>query len=179
MKYLTMLLSLSLLACSGESVSEQKMKTTTQKEASVFGLFGSKETKNYVISSPLAGVLVKDGKPLSNTKIIRRLTWNGNEEGIVDEFTTDDKGAFSIPIHEEVLTLNTMTEFVASNTLYVHEISDENFFWFCPKRSEELYSDTGGKIEELVCELNNEEDRVTPESADTYVFSKCTWKNMP
>ena len=178
MKYLTMLLSLSVLfACSGENLAEKKMKTTTQKEASVFGLFGSKETKNYVISSPLAGVLVKDGKPLSNTKIIRRLTWNGNEEGIVDEFTTDDKGAFSIPIHEEVLTLNTMTEFVATNMLFVNEEIDDALFWYSPKRDEDLYSDTGGPLNDLFCEINNEDERVNV--TDSGVLTKCTWKNMP
>ena len=180
MKLLTSLLCfLILLGCSGESASEQKMDNKIEEESRVLGLFGSKETKNYVIASPLSGVLVKDGKPLANTKIIRRLTWNGNEEGTVSEFTTDAEGYFTIPVHEETLTLNTMTEFVASSTLYVDEVSDENFFWYSPKRTEGLYSETGGMLEEVVCELSNEEDRVTPENADTYIFSKCKWQNKP
>jgi PBP1b-binding outer membrane lipoprotein LpoB len=176
---LSIILSIVLLnTCSGENSQQvNAVQKTKNKETNVFRLFGSKETKNYVIASPLSGILMKDGIPLANTKIIRRLTWNGNEEGVVDEFVTDDKGAFSIPVHEKMLTLNTMTEFVASNMLYVSEENDNTLFWYSPKREEELYSDTGGLLNEMICEVNNEAERVNV--TDSGVLTKCTWKNMP
>ena len=178
MKRLTSLLFfITLLGCTGESASEQPLQSIQKEESSVFGLFGSKETKNYVIASPLSGVLVQDGKPLVHTKIIRRLTWNGNEAGVVDEFTTDEKGAFSIPVYEKELTLNTMTEFVAAFKLYAREEKLENFFWYSPKRDEDLYSDTGGILDEMICDINNEEDRVNVTSSG--VLTKCKWKGMP
>jgi hypothetical protein len=167
-----------LISCSAESNLGNKIQATaTKKDESVFGLFGKKETKKYVIASPLNGILVKNGKVLAHTKIIRRLTWNGNEEGIVDEFITDEKGAFSIPLHEETLTMNSMIEFVASNMLYVYEETGNNLFWYSPKRSEELYSDTGGLLTHMICELNNEEERINV--TDYGVLTKCTWKGMP
>ena len=175
------ILSLTLLlGCTPKSESATIITNSkAQKETSMFGFLIEKETKKYVIASPLSGVLMKGGKPLINTKIVRRLTWNGNDSGILQEFMTDRKGAFSIPIHEEILTLSGITEFVASNALYVHEAIDENFFWYSPKRTESIYSDYGSEIEGLVCDLDSNERRVTPPDSDTYIFSKCAWNKMP
>ena len=81
MKLLISLLSLTiLLGCSGESssqdkVAEENVNEISNKESTMLGLFGKKETEKYVVSSPLEGILVKDGQPLVNTKIIRRLRW--------------------------------------------------------------------------------------------------------
>jgi len=168
-----------LLGCSGESSSQDKIteKKATNKESNVLGIFGKKEEKSYVISSPLEGILVKGGKPLVNTKIIRRLRWNGNEEGVVDEFMTDEKGYFSLPVNEEVLSLNAMTQFVASTTLFANSELDDNFFWYSPKTDGELFSDSGGKLEEMICDLDNEEERV--EATRHGILTKCRWKNMP
>lgn len=181
MKLIVTLLTFSiLLGCFGESVSKTQISTSKQQgELSMFGIFNSKVTKNYVIASPLSGVLMKGGKALPNTKIFRRLTWNGNETGLIQEFMTNDEGYFTLPVHEEELTMSGITEFVASNTLYFEEEKDDNFFWLSPKRTEKLFSDYGGEIEGLVCDLDNEEKRVTPSGADTYIFSKCSWNNMP
>ena len=102
-----------LLACSAESVPEQQgrenEKVNDKDGAMILGLLVGKETKKYVLASPLSGVLVKAGKPLANTKIIRRLTWNANGEGIVEEFMTDDQGRFSIPVYEDTFTMHRLT----------------------------------------------------------------------
>lgn len=142
----------------------------------MLGLFGKKETEKYVISSPLEGVLMKDGVPLANTKIIRRLTWNGNEEGKTDEFMTDEKGYFSIPAHEEQLTLGKLVQFVSNIELFSESEKDENFFWYSNKFSGEVFSDFEKPLQALVCDINEKEDRV--DLVHGAIYSKCRWDNI-
>lgn len=184
MKLLISLLSfIILLGCSGESTSQDKVtkehssKEIENKESNVLGIFGKKGTEKFVISSPLNGILVREGEALPNTKIIRRLTWSGNDEGIVDEFITDDNGNFNIPVHEELLTIGKLTEFVGTVTLYIKSIDDENFFYHSTKRSAEIYSDTKEPLQELVCDMAHDEALV--DISRVGIFSRCKWKGMP
>ena len=187
MKLLISLLSLIiLLGCSGESSSQDKIaeegfskvstKEASKKESTMLGLFGKKEENKYVISSPLEGRLVKDGQPLVNTKIIRRLRWNGYDEGVVDEFTTDAKGYFSIPAHEEFLSIGKLAQFVSNIELFSESETDNNFFWYSNKFSGELFSDFETPIKALVCDINSSESRV--ELKHGAVYSKCSWKKV-
>jgi len=170
-----------LLGCSGESTSSdcksnQAINKTANKESSVLGLFGKDEKEKYVISSPLDGILVRDGKPLANTKIIRRLRWNGNDEGVVDEFITDDKGYFSIPAHEEQLSIGKLAQFVSNIELFSESETDDNFFWYSNKFSGELFSDFESPIEGLTCQLDEKETRF--ELKHCAIYSKCKWKQI-
>ncbi len=182
MKLLISLLTcITILGCSGESMSEESSSTkvvndNVKKESSMLDIFGEKEEK-YVISSPLEGTLVKGGIPLPNTKIIRRLTWSGNDTGISDHFITDNKGHFDIPIYEQQLSIGKLTEFVGTITLYIDSESDENFFYHSSKRSAEVFSDTGAALEELVCDIAQPEALV--EISRVGIFSRCKWKGMP
>lgn len=140
-------------------------------------MFFKAKKENYVIFSPLAGVLLKNGEPLSNTKIIRKLRWNDNEEGLVEEFLTDDKGYFSLPIHEEELSLNTLSQFVAKTELEV-EIDSVNYeLWYNTKFEPELHSETDGPVDNLLCDLALEE--ITVRAGVSKISTKCRWKNMP
>ncbi len=187
MKLLISLLSLIiLLGCSGEGTSQVKVtedtfsktsvKEATNKESTMLGLFGKKDTEKYVVSSPLEGILVKDGQPLANTKIIRRLRWNGNDEGVVDEFKTDAKGYFSIPAHEESLSIGKLTQFVSNIELFSESETDNNFFWYSNKFSGELFSDFETPIKALVCDIDSSESRV--ELKHGAVYSKCKWEEV-
>ncbi|PKG81057.1 hypothetical protein CXF85_20055 [Colwellia sp. 75C3] len=183
MKLLISLLSLIiLLGCSGESssqdkIAEENVNEVSNKESTMLGLFGKKNTEKYVVSSPLEGILVKDGQPLVNTKIIRRLSWSGNDEGTVDEFFTDGEGYFTIPVYEEILAIGKLTEFVGTITLYVKSVDDDNFFYHSSKRSAEIYSDTKAPLEELVCDMAHDEALV--DISRVGIFSRCKWKGMP
>ncbi|KGJ96921.1 DUF6795 domain-containing protein [Colwellia psychrerythraea] len=184
MKFLISLLSIIiLLGCSGESTSQDRIaeqspqKEVVKKESEMLGIFGKDEQVKYVISSPLNGVLVRDGKALANAKIIRRLSWSGNDVGVIDEYLTDDEGYFDIPMHEESLSLGKLTEFVGSITLYIETIDDDNFFYHSSKRSPEIYSDTEAHLEDLVCDMAQEEELV--DISRVGIFSRCKWKGMP
>lgn len=168
-----------LLGCSGESISNEKdssqaMNETANKESKMLGIFGKDKGEAFTVSSPLEGRLVRNGKPLTNTKIIRRLRWNGNDDGVIDEFMTDERGYFSIPAREELLTLGKLTQFVSNIELFAESETDDNFFWYSNKFSGEVYSDFEAPIQELVCDINEKENRV--ELSHGAVFSKCQWR---
>jgi hypothetical protein len=178
---LSLLTCITILAYSDESMSEESssikvVNDNVKRKASMLGIFGEKADK-YVISSPLAGTLIKGGIPLANTKIIRRLTWSGNDTGISDHFITDNKGHFDIPIYKQQLSIGKLTEFVGTITLYIDSESDENFFYHSSKRSAEVFSDTGAVLEELVCDIAQAEALV--EISRVGIFSRCKWKDMP
>ena len=141
------------------------------------GMFGKPPKKSYVIASPMEGTLMKDGKPLAHAKIIRSLSWNVNDREVVQEFVTDEQGRFSLPVHEEQFSIGRFTQFACSTFLDV-EVEGERFeFWYNNKFDGEIYGETGGRhLDELVCDLSNEELRFRPGNALTTV---CRWTDMP
>ncbi len=143
-------------------------------------MFIKPSTETYVIFSPMEGVLMKDGQPLPNTKIIRTLRWNDNDDGLTETFTTDEQGRFSLPIHEEDLTLGVLTQFVAKTQLHVEKIEDSQLIWYNSKMTPEIHSETGGELFQLSCDLDNEEIPVyLNESVIATILTKCRWVNMP
>lgn len=160
----------SIWNCSADSGAA--MVSVKEKEMS-----GKEKEETYVIASPLSGVLLRDGKPMANTRLLRRLTWNGNEEGILQEFRTDAEGRFELPVHEEGLSLNFLTQFVSHSEVYVEEVSDEHLVWYSPKLMPEMYGETGGELKELRCDLSSEERVVNMEYSN--LLTKCRWVGMP
>jgi len=160
---------LSIWNCSADS----GVAVSAEKEGSMFG----KEEKTYVIASPLAGVLQRDGKPMANTRLLRRLTWSGNEEGILQEFFTDEQGRFSLPVHEEILSLNFLVQFVGKSKVYVEKEGSDHLIWYAPKLAPEIYSETDGPLEELVCDLDSE--RFVVNMARGNIMTRCEWVGMP
>ncbi len=134
-------------------------------------------TETYVISSPMEGVLMKDGQPLANTKIIRTLRWNDNEDGLTETFTTDEQGRFSLPIHEVDLTLGMLAQFVASVKLEAKIDGKIIDIWYNNKFEKGLNAETDGAISGLACELTAEE--IVVETGLSKVMTICRWDNMP
>lgn len=147
-------------------------------ESSMFGL--KKTPKNYVIASPLEGVLMQNGEPLADTKITRLLRWNGNDgagKGLSQDFFTDSKGKFSLPIHEEMLTLG-LAQFVGKTELTVETSGNTYDVWYNNKFTPEILADTGGEIlTNLICDLSFEEE--ARKAGMSTIMSVCHWDNMP
>ena len=139
-------------------------------------MFSESKKETYVIFSPMHGMLMKDGQPLPNTKIIRRLRWNGNDEGLVEEFASDENGRFSLPIHEEVLELG-LTQFVAKAELEALVGAEHFEFWYSSKLDPEIYTETAGELEDLKCDVNLKENAIP--TSPVAILAKCSWKNMP
>jgi hypothetical protein len=170
-KILILLLPLVLLvSCSADDVANNEIAETQN-------MLKKQKPENHVIFSPMEGVLIKNGKPLANAIIIRRLKWNGNDDGLVEEFTTDEQGLFSLSIHEEELSLSMLNQFVASTDLEVVTEKGSEYLWTSSKFFPEIYSETNGKVVELVCDITSQEIAV-PMGA-TSILTKCRWKDMP
>ncbi|WP_158681522.1 DUF6795 domain-containing protein [Microbulbifer pacificus] len=148
------------------SVKEKEMLSKTKEET-------------YVIASPLSGVLLRDGKPMANTRLLRRLTWNGNEEGLLQAFSTDADGRFELPVHEEGLSLNFMTQFVAKSTVYVASEADENMIWYSSKLTPELNSEIENPVVGLTCDMADDEVIVHGrDSSVPNIMTRCRWNSM-
>lgn len=157
----------SIWNCSADSGAA----ISREKEANMFGKGKKEET--YVIASPLAGVLLRDGKPMANTRLLRRLTWNGNEEGVLQEFSTDAEGRFSLPAHEESLNFNVLVQFVGKSKVYVEREESDQLIWYAPKFSGEMYSEMGGELTGVVCDLLNPKNAV--DIGSWRVLTRCSW----
>lgn len=170
MEAITLVLVCILMGgCTDESAATPEQ----EKEASMF----SNAEKTYVIFSPIEGVLMNGNQPLPNIIITRRLRWNGNEDGRIETFTTDDQGRFSLPLHEEKLALGMLDQFVAKVEL---KINGDDVIWYGNKMFPELYAETDGPVENLVCDIASEEIPVyMRNSLVPSILTKCRWKNMP
>ena len=140
-------------------------------------MFIQPPVKTFVISSPLQGRLVKDGEPLANTQLIRTLEWNGNKEGSKEEvFTTDAQGYFHIPLFEVEMAMRGLEQFVAKTKIYINSVSEDNLLWYSPKMYEEIYGETGGPLQDLVCDISNPE--VVTQDTPENILTRCRWSNM-
>lgn len=132
---------------------------------------------NYVIASPLEGVLMKDGKPLVNTTIIRRVRWNDNEDGVEETFATDEKGYFKLPKYEKELEMGALAQFVGKTDLWAVVDGERDQFWFSSKMEKEENSEYEEIPEGVVCDLLVEEEGVNINLG--LCLTKCRWDNMP
>ncbi len=57
-------------------------------------MFGFLKKQDYVLSAPIKGVLLSDGKPQVGVEVVRSLTY-GKE--YIDKYVTDSDGRFSFP----------------------------------------------------------------------------------
>ncbi len=136
------------------------------------------EEKTYVIASPLEGKLLKDGIPLANVKLKRKLTWNANQEGVFQEYRSDSEGNFSLPLHQDSFKMSSITEFVAQQKVWVIEDGEEDLIWLSTNRNGKLYGETADKnIGIVTCELSNEFERVFGEN-QSLLGTKCRWKSI-
>ncbi|MFA7619417.1 MAG: DUF6795 domain-containing protein, partial [Thiohalomonadaceae bacterium] len=142
------------------------------------GMFSKRQKQTYVISSPMEGALMKDGKPLTNTKIVRSIRWTGRDDRLEQEFMTDEKGRFSLPVHEEKLSIGRFTEFACTTFLEVVVEGRQFDIWFNSKFHPDIYAETEGRpLADLVCDLGNEEVTVRPGAS--MITTVCRWKDMP
>lgn len=142
-------------------------------------LMSKPDDKTYVIATPLEGVIYERGEPAENIKITRVLTWNANQDGLVEHFSTDSKGRFSLPLYQDTFKMSSLTQFVANQTLLINygEATEEPI-WISGQMTGELNGETGGaEIKSLVCDLSNELLPVYGENI-SLLSTKCCWDNI-
>lgn len=132
---------------------------------------------SYFISSPLEGIVLNNGKPVSNVRIVRRLRWNGNDDGLTQEFITDETGFFSMPAHEEILSIGALEQFVGKTNIDVENGAAMENIWFSAKTHPDLNSEYDTPPRDLICDLSNADLGVSINSGTC--LTKCRWVNMP
>lgn len=174
MKYFIPILIITFIFGCSSDVDKAALEN---KEERVFN-----PNKTYVITSPIEGTLVKNGKPLANKVIKRKLKWFGNEAGIVQTFSTDEKGHFSLPAHEAKLKLGMLTQFVAKTYLDLELDGELLPIWYSAKYDEEMYSELSPSkepISNLVCDLEAEEIGASGEDGSSAnILTICRWDGI-
>ncbi|MCP4491649.1 MAG: hypothetical protein GY820_30740, partial [Gammaproteobacteria bacterium] len=93
------------------------------------------------------------------------------------EFSTDDEGRFSLPIHEDQMALGMLTEFVSSTALEAEIDGQKVFLWYSNKFEEHVYAETNGPISNLVCDIESGELRFNMGLSG--IMTICRWTDMP
>lgn len=136
------------------------------------------DPKEYLIGSKIEGVLVANNKALANTKIIRKLSWNGNEAGLEETFETNEHGVFVIPAFTKIIQLGALSQFVAHSDLSAIHLGEQKEFWREAKLINKLHDHIDdNNRDNLVCDIENSIDRVETEFG--LLGTSCTWDNMP
>lgn len=180
MKHLIVTITIVLLAgCSEDVNTSADSETDKGSEMFLNVLLGKNPKTTYVIASPMEGVLMQNGQPLAHTKIIRSLNWTGRDEGRLEqEFTTDEQGRFSLPVHEEQLVLGKLTQFSCSSYIVVDMGEQRLDIWYSTKFEKEIYAESNGqKLNDLICDISNEEITVRPDVSS--ISTICRWEGMP
>ncbi|ACR10962.1 hypothetical protein TERTU_4714 [Teredinibacter turnerae T7901] len=76
-----------------------------------------------------------------SSKILRRLRWNSNEDGVEQAFYSDENGYFDLPAHEETLEIPALVQFVAKTDLYAIVDGERDQFWFSSKMDKGIDSE--------------------------------------
>ena len=141
-------------------------------------MFIESSTKTYVIASPLEGKLVDGGSAMANAKLVRKLEWNGDKEGVEEQvFHTDGDGNFSLPLFEVETTMRGLEQFVGKSKIYFENTEQaRELLWYSATMKEEVYSDTGGPVGDLVCDISN--PKVVTQETPRKVTTRCRWGNM-
>ncbi|WP_045827373.1 DUF6795 domain-containing protein [Teredinibacter turnerae] len=108
---------------------------------------------SYVISSPLSGLLQKDG--------------------VEQAFYSDENGDFDLPAHEETLEIPALVPFVAKTDLYAIVDGKRDQFWFSSKMDKGIDSEFERPPAGMVCDLTTEMTRI--ESSGGLCGSTCNW----
>ena len=109
-----------------------------------------------VLFSPLEGKITYQGKPAAGAKIKLWVAWK-DEEGETESYQTDDQGNFSIPKKTMTYKRNPLAQLVIKQRLTVFFEGKEFDIWEFSKMEEAIYTELGGRPENLTCELTNDE----------------------
>lgn len=125
--------------------------------------------------SNISGVILMDGKPVVNARLVRTVDLSGKE---TDEAQTDNQGHFEMPaVFVRTITKFLPQEFSSSQEIIVHYQNKEYRMWSGVKRKPEENTESRGKPLIVKCELNSEETMIKVNNSP--IFSLCTWDVEP
>ncbi|MDQ9090423.1 hypothetical protein RC083_02310 [Pseudoalteromonas haloplanktis] len=99
------------------SISTLILLMTMQAYADMFGFF---QKQDYVLSAPVKGVLLSDGKPQAGVEVLRSLTYS---KEYIDKSVTDHYGRFSFP--EKVIRTAKPSNMFDNESVHQHIYIDD------------------------------------------------------
>ncbi len=127
--------------------------------------------------SGFSGQLLFEGKPASNTKIIRQYQLQSKPGLHEDIAMTDKEGLFSfesILIQHRTPVLSSH-DFLSHQEIFVEYQNKQYQIWGGAKSELGEYTEFGGKPKNLTCELTEEPRKVTNEVA-SFIGTSCHWE---
>jgi len=125
--------------------------------------------------SNISGVILIDGKPVKNAKLVRTVDLSGKE---IDEARTDENGHFEMPaVFARTITKYLPQEFSSYQEIVVHYNNTAYRIWSAVKRKPEENIEARGKPLIIKCELNSEETMIKVNNSP--IFSLCIWDVEP
>ena len=122
--------------------------------------------------SEVDGVILQEGEPLKNTKIIRYFEYGSIEK---DETITNSKGEFHFAaIRRSSLASLLPVEFVVAQSIVVEHNGQEDKIWSNTKRSKSRNSELGGVALRLKCEITD--DLKIYREFGSILRTKCKWQ---
>ena len=135
--------------------------TSTEVFAGMFGLFNKSD---FLLSAPVQGVLLDNGKPVAKQKVTRLLTY-GKE--YIDKTITDENGRFRF---DEKLIRTAKPAKMFDNDSLIQHIYLENgtpegiVLWYTSISIHENSNTLKGLLGDLVCDLSN-----SPQTVDIQI----------
>ena len=130
------------------------------------------EPEQICLMSEVNGRLVKNGKPLPDTKLVRELSYVYKDGFHTDEAMTDAEGNFSFPaVFEKKKRFVFLNMFSIGQSIKV----GDDIIWIGSKTEpEENYEGRGKPIEGLVCYVDRE-DRTVKRIENSFFSILCDW----
>lgn len=139
--------------------------------ASMAIFFGGEEVEA-VLFSPLQGQLTFEGKPASGAEISLWIKWK-DSEGETFSYTADDDGRFSIPQHTATYKQSAIAQLVILQKIMVEYRNNAYEVWHFSKMEPEIFTELGGKPNNVICELTSE--LTTTRGQGSLGGVACTW----
>jgi hypothetical protein len=136
---------------------------------------GMGELGKVCLFSGISGVIMLDGKPVANARLVRTADRDGAK---TDETMTDKDGRFSFPaMFERTVAKYLPQEFVSAQQIHVHFEGKNYEMWTGVKRKQEENTESRGKPLVVKCELNSARNTIYVDHA-VYI-TMCTWDVEP
>lgn len=128
------------------------------------------------ISTGIAGVILRNGEPVPNLIIRRKLSWKNEHWDNITDVVTDKNGAFSFETFWKKIRLKLMTQPVFHTRIEVLNIgSGEGTIIFnTAKLGLDEFEEFGGIPTDFRCELT--EDRRKVDTKQGFIGTNCYWE---
>lgn len=135
-------------------------------------LFGG-EKSEVVVFSPMEGILLHKGKPVSGADIGLWISWK-DKKGDTIHYQTDEKGRFSIPKITDLYKDSALVQLVITQELTVNYAGESYLIWTLSKTNGGLNVEFGGEPKNLTCELT--EELKTIRTDEVLMGTRCNWE---